>query len=805
MSYVLLHPYTIWNILYSIIFGIHSKCHSIRLHHESMRLLQLNLWQVFVFTTLFVLLSLSSEAQQQAIVGRIVDAITHQPVAHAQIILIETGQQKSTDNNGCFRYNYITLENYTLSVRHFLYTEYEGKFTWADSIEIYLQPKIFKSKEVIIFSTRTLSSLSNTPYAAEINSQEKLAQQSYVSIADAVSKIPGISLVRDGAWETALSIRGLSRSSIVSVIDQTRIETAHDIAGALSLININDLERVETIKSSGSVLYGTGALGGILHMISKRASFSDRPELHTEIASCATSVNNGYSNYLALNGSTDRIAMRISGGYRNAGNTKTPGGELPNSQYQDFSVNSTLGLRTVSDQSLFLTYQRAQAENAGIPGSSLFGSSAIVRYTSARRELVGIEYNIPNLIHMMPMLSFRLSRHEITRNVESSQGDSLQITPHAVHTTISTQIESKICPSTRHLIVAGVEAWQRSLESYREKRLLKKNIIVGERPIPVSKFFNAGIYANDEWTLIQNSLTATFGIRYDWISVKNETVFSPEYSITNGKIITNLSDSTILWKRGAVTNESWSATAGIHYVLSPSYEITCLVATAFRAPSLEERYQYLDLGNGNLQVGNPYLQPERSVAGNIGISMHSDKCNVRADMFINNLSNLIKGVQGTFQGHSALVQTNISHALLYGFEMTSETPLSSWSVIKASVAYVRGEDTYTHTNLPMIAPLTWQTELIGYWRSLGTMSILCSSTAEHKQLAPMEKGTPGYTVFDFGYVSDPLLIGSNSLVIRAGIQNLFNASYQHHLSTLRGIIKLEPGRNFYISATIGLQ
>ena len=220
--------------------------------------------------------------------------------------------------------------------------------------------------------------MSSVPYPVDIETNDQITQFSNVTISDELDKVPGVALVRDGTWETAVSIRGISRSNIVSLIDNTRIETANDIAGALSLVNINDLDRVEVLKSSGSVLYGTGALGGILHLITKRPSFTDEFQMNGEWTSGATSVDGGVSNFAAIQCSSDQYAMRMSGGYRNAGNTSTPDGFLPHSRCHDFSFTGSVGIKTIDEQALFISYQRLQAEDTGIPGSSAFGATAAV-------------------------------------------------------------------------------------------------------------------------------------------------------------------------------------------------------------------------------------------------------------------------------------------------------------------------------------------------------------------------------------------------------------------------------------------
>jgi outer membrane receptor protein involved in Fe transport len=760
------------------------------------------------FVFLFIFPMLFSQSQTISLSGFVVDAVTHQPVSQAIVVLLETGNQKTTDDKGQFLFEQLTKGWYTFSVRHIAFANIERRIFLSpvdrDTIIIEMHSAIFPSDEVIIRSTRTSSTLRNSSYPLAILTSGQLLNTPYVTASDALSRDPGITLVRDGTWETAISIRGMSRSNIISMVDNTRIETANDIAGALSLINNNDLERIETIKTPGSVLYGIGALGGVLHLVTKRSSFTDIFQMNAELSSGFTSVDGGRSHFIALEGSSDRFAARVSGGYRTAGNTATPDGVLPNSQYTDFSLSGSLGIKTFNEQSLFLSYQRSQADDTGIPGSSAFSPTAVVRYTLARRELLSAEYNFPHLSSAIPLLCLRISRQVISRNVEIKQGDTLNITPHAVHTTNSIQIESNIVPITDHYLVVGVEAWQRELDSRREKSLLNKNRLIGERPIPHSTYFSGGLYAQDEWIVIPENLTITAGARYDLIRVNNDRVFNPEYTIAAGVLRTNTADSTILWQNGSAHDESWSASAGVQYATTSFMDLSFLAATAFRSPSLEERYQFLDLGKGNIQVGNPYLQPERSVSFNTGLRFHLDGFKLQTDFFLNQLKNRIQGVPGMFNGQPATISANIGEARLYGYEISSEKTLTTWSVLKAWLAYVRGEDMHNRTNLPQISPLAGQVELNGYFCDIGTLNFSCSVTAAQENLAAGEKHTAGYVIFDIGFVSVPLTAGQCSFTIRTGIQNLFDRVYQNHLSTLRGIIKNEPGRNYFLTAAMAL-
>ena len=768
---------------------------------------RINVLRMYVLSV-FVAASVSYSSSQTALLkGRVFDDETNQPVSHANLLLLETGLRKYSDEQGFFQFEGLSSGRYTLSVHHIAYADVERILNItterSDSVAIQLRPSIHQGGEIVVRGTRALSWVDNTPFPVEVMNGEQLMHRSPVTASDALKSIPGLSLVRDGTWETALSIRGMGRSNIISLVDNARIETANDIAGGLSLINTQDVERVETMKSPGSVLYGSGAFGGVVHFVTKRPTFSDQFQAGIELTQRMTSVDGGSSEYLAVENSTDRLALRLSGGYRKAGNTGTPDGPLLNSQYHDFSLSDALSIKTIGEQSLQLSYQRSQAENTGIPGGVPIAASATATYTLARRERTALEYIVPNISSGVPLLTVRLSRQVITRNVEIVQSPTLTLIPHATNSTTSAQVESQILPHVNDCLTVGAEIWRRELDSKRERLDKSQNQITGERPAPSSSYLSAGIYAQNEWHSDSNRIVVMAGARYDRVRVTNDATFNPEYVITGGVLQTNPPNHRLLWKEATARDESWSMNAGMRYAISPMLDGSILVATAFRSPSLEERYQFIDLGN-MVRVGNPDLQPERSICLNAALRLHSEALTIQTDFFLNRLSNLITETPSVYEGRAAYIKQNIGTARLYGFELSSEYSLATWVIVNASVAYVRGQDTRSSTNLPQIPPIDGRVEISAYTESLGRLSVSCSAAATQNHIVVGEQRTPGYAVFDLDAAAIPLDCGPLSLTVRFGIQNALNRSYMNHLSTLRGIVKSEPGRNYFLSTTIAL-
>ncbi|HLP17169.1 MAG TPA: TonB-dependent receptor, partial [Bacteroidota bacterium] len=536
--------------------------------------------------------------QTVRLAGTVLDSRTHDRIEGAVVSVIETSVRCETDTSGAFAFTLATPARYTLSVHRIGYAASERVAAVSDDAElvIELSPVMLQADEVVVRSTRVHADVNTSSIPFAVMMEEDLAHRTPLTVADAMRSIPGVSLVRDGSWETAVSIRGMSRSNIVMLVDNTRIETANDIAAAFSLVDIQELERVETEKSPGSSIWGSGAIGGVVHMMTKKPAFSETPDSHLQLEERGATVNGLMSHHISFDHSSPRFGVRLALGLRRAGNTQTPEGEIPNSQFRDFNLSTSVCVKTLNAQTLSASYQRSQAEDTGIPGGAAIASAAKARYTLAARELFAAEYSIPEVSSTVDLVTLRVSRQVIRRNVEIIQSPALTLTPHAVHGTTNAQLEGRLQPHEDLTLTAGIDAWQRSLESRRERINTVIGETIGERPVPVSSYLSAGSYIHGLWKAAPDRITIDAGARFDWIRVSNETTFNPEYTIRSGGI-PDTRPMGLLWNAQTVNNHSWSGDAGVTLSLSPNAMLSLLAATAFRSPSLEERFQYIDLGS----------------------------------------------------------------------------------------------------------------------------------------------------------------------------------------------------------------
>lgn len=685
--------------------------------------------------------------------------------------------------------------------------------------------------EIIVTSTRVENMIKEIPLPIEVTSSEEILNSTSNTLPEILTSKPGITFSRDGIWATDINIRGLSKYNIVILIDGTRLETATDLSARLSLIDLSDIDRVEIIKGGASSLYGTGATGGVINIFSKTNLYNAKHLLSGSFSSGFNTVNKNPFARINLNLSTSKFYLKLNGTLRTAENTNTPKGEIPNSQYRDNYWSAGIGFIPFKNHELVLNYQRYDAMNVGIPGGfPLFPNNAVVTYPRELRELYSAEYKVSNVFKSLKNISAKYYYSFILRDVDNIPNQVtikpptsttpkqrisvLDIRPVGKHYVNGIQLQTEWIPFANHNLVAGFDIWQRQFDSQRERSQrietydslgvnIKSTVnkITGEKPVPESQYRSYGVYAQDEIKLAQNKLKLNIGGRVDWINITSSLTYQPVYEIVNGIYNYKPTGQKILWNATDVNNTSWSVNAGGLYNLLKDFDVTLNVSRSFRSPSLEERYQYIDLGS-YLRVGNPDLNSEQSMQFDIGARVWKEHFSFTGNIFYNTFSDLVVEMPGTYEGRPAYIKQNVGSARLYGFDFDLMYSFHKNYIGYLSAAYVRGEDTGNETDLPQIPPLNLRVGL-----KTGVIDFLIIDFAAtifdaQDKVSAGEYKTPGYATFDFSVNTIPLELKFGTLQFFTGVQNILDKDYRNHLATNRGSVTIEPGRNFFLKANV---
>ena len=743
-------------------------------------------------------------AQSISLKGKIIDQNENLPVANAHISI--SGIHLTTSNSsGDFYFHNLQAGTYSIKISHLNYkTEEITLNAYSDtSIVVYLKPKSFLLKEITVTSSKYEQNIDDLSYSASIVTKDKISEVPSTSVPELLQDEPGITIERDGIWGADVSIRGLSRSNIVTLVDGDRIETATDLSARLSMIDENDIERIEVIKGAASTLYGSGATGGIINVITKSGNYQDKFYLNGTYYGGYNSVNNYFSNGLTMYSGAENWTAKVTATARKADNVYTPVGILQNSQFSDYSVSSSLQFKTFSNQEAKFEYQQFKAQDVGISGAyPLFTNIATVTYPVETRRLISGEYWFNNISETLSKLSFKYFHQYVFRDVENipyvtqvvpgtngqptKQVSVLEVDPQANHNTDSFQSQANFTFSKSNFLIAGVDFWKRSYVGQRSKYqkiqmlnpstdsvLQTINATIVDKPLPDARFNSAGVYAQDEIHLLNDKMDITLGSRYDFIWISNDEAYTPLYQITNGVINYSPSGQVLQWDAQKDQNKSYTYSLGALYSLARSLDLTFNAAHSFRSPSLEERYQYITLGNV-ISLGNPKLEPEKGYFLDAGLRVHQDNFKMGVSVFSNFMTDLVSQIQSS---PDTLAMINVGKAFLYGFDVDADYNPSGSLIFYGKISYVRGRDTKDETDLSEIAPLNGIIGVKYNVLSHAEMDLFAVVYDAQNRVAPSELPTPGYAYYNIYINSERYRVSGFDLSISTGVENIFNKEY----------------------------
>ena len=128
--------------------------------------------------------------------------------------------------------------------------------------------------EVAVTASRVAGPRDVQPFGTSVITAEDIQRAGAVTVNDAIMRILGVAGRQDffGGGDYALDLRGFgatSDSNQVVIVDGIRINEA-DLGGTrLAGIPIESVVQIEVIRGSGAVLYGEGATGGVISIITK--------------------------------------------------------------------------------------------------------------------------------------------------------------------------------------------------------------------------------------------------------------------------------------------------------------------------------------------------------------------------------------------------------------------------------------------------------------------------------------------------------------------------------------------------------
>lgn len=134
------------------------------------------------------------------------------------------------------------------------------------------QEKVIKLQESVITSENTETTIADIPKNITVLTGEEITQSGAKTVAEALKLTSSVIVKEIGGSDAVFDIRGqgaTAKSNVMVLVDSAPINSI-DLSGyQTSNIPVDNIERIEVIPSGGSVLYGDGAVGGTINILTK--------------------------------------------------------------------------------------------------------------------------------------------------------------------------------------------------------------------------------------------------------------------------------------------------------------------------------------------------------------------------------------------------------------------------------------------------------------------------------------------------------------------------------------------------------
>lgn len=180
-----------------------------------------------------------------------------------------------TDNNGTSRFDQLGPGEYLIEAEATGFARAATRVLRLErngnaSLDIAL-PLAGVSEQVVVTAQATAQSTDEISKAVSVLASREIEERNEATVTDVLRTVPGLRIQQLGGPGRLVSIktRGLRNQDTAVLIDGIRFRdaTTGDATSFLSDFGVTNLDRVEVLRGSGSSLYGTNAIGGVINIV----------------------------------------------------------------------------------------------------------------------------------------------------------------------------------------------------------------------------------------------------------------------------------------------------------------------------------------------------------------------------------------------------------------------------------------------------------------------------------------------------------------------------------------------------------
>lgn len=794
----------------------------------------------FFLMVLIVLSVYALKAQQVRVVGK----SDIQPIINCLIynqdksISVSTNQEGKADLSKFKESDKLTFSHVAYQSR-----DINKSFFKAGITEIVLTELVINLKEVVLSANKVEEQYVDLPLRIDIIQSRQIQFGNPQTSAELLQQHGTVFVQQSQLGGGSPVLRGMESSRVLLVVDGVRLNNAIYRSGHLQnaiTVDPNILSRVEVLHGPGSVIYGSDAMGGVVHFYTRNPVLSANGKLFSSGNAMLrfASASNEFTQSFSVNLGGKKLAAFIGATNKKIGDLRQ--GSKRISKYGDWGKCLFFAERINGNDEMVENEDPLIQKNSGYSQYDIFGK-VLFKQTNKVSWLLNTQFSnssdIPRYDRLTEMSSGKLKYAEWyygpqTRGlvsmtgdftVQSSWFDSFKVL--AAYQYIS---EDRVSRSfgkskkrfqeetvnimsfnadffkhfrTKSELRYGVEAIANRVASKAYNKNILTNAITNDAtsryPDAGSRMSNFSAYASNNWEISEKVIFSQ-GLRFNYVDLFAEYTsqmmdlikfpFAPEMK----------QDNTAL-----------NGSLGLVYMPGKDWRLTTNISTGFRAPNIDDLSKINDSNSSDqlVIVPNPDLKPEHALNTELTIGKtFNDVFQFEVTGFFTQLRDAFvarpfkyNGLDSiVFDGNLSAVQAlqNTDKAIVIGAEANVLAKIYNSLSIRSSITYTYGRVTTEDVPLDHIPPLFGITTLKYslqqfnvefYSRYNGWKRIAdYSPSGEDNEKYATEDGMPAWYTLNLkaGYQIN------RYLALQAGMENIMDVHYRYFASGISA-----PGRN----------
>ena len=644
---------------------------------------------------------------------------------------------------------------------------------------------------ITVTAQRVPSDGRTLPVSISVITADDIAASSARTMQDLLSTQAGIHLINTSSSSdnAIVDLRGFGitgASNTLIMIDGVKQNTNDLSAPSLGVVPLDQVERVEIVRGSGSVQYGGGTTGGVINIITRK-DFSKEPVTARATATFGSYGLRQYDAAVAMNNQKVGVDAYLqslhSDGYRDhSGESREGGGG---------------GITFRHDNGSIRLYGNTTTQKLDLPGPRLInpttgenqfesdprGSKNKVDYVKTTTTTFGLQ--VEQQIGIGTLYADASTREKKLNGLSyDGFGDTLR----------DQKLEENLASLRYRLPINGGHSIVFGADAQEAKTTADQNAYYDFTPSKwQSRQHQYGLFAEGQ-IRATDSTYVTMGVRRQYASDKLEVISGSGEESDKGHHLT-----------------AWQL--GVRQDLAAGFGLYGKVGRSFRLPNADEA----------LSVQSP-LAPQTSTDKELGVTWASDKSSARLSWFRYDLTNEIQynpladGMWGPGTG----ANTNLDPTRRQGIELEGHHALTSSVTLDANVTWMEAQfrsGSYASADLTgktvPLAPkwlanagVTWRPTDAFLWNV--SAQYVGKSRMDNDQANQFDKQLDAYVLFNtkVAYKFTRNIegaLGVNNLLDRKyatyGIRG-GNASFEMLGPVANYNLYPAPGRNFYASLTV---